>query len=130
MTRSVSDLQDMLAELEPDLFDDHSWQFVISRDGAAPPGTFAAIKEAEGLTVILPSDRAGESGPRFARITLQVRSDLEATGLTASVASALADSGIACNVVAAFHHDYLFVPWQRRGEAIAILQRLCEAARR
>ncbi len=41
--------------------------------------------------------------PRFRAtwITLTVYSDLEAVGLTAAVAGALADRGISCNVVAA-----------------------------
>jgi hypothetical protein len=40
------------------------------------------------------------------------------------VSGALAGAGIACNVVAGYHHDHLFVPWERREEALAILQRL------
>jgi hypothetical protein len=44
--------------------------------------------------------------------------------LTAAVAGALAERGIACNVVAGFHHDHLFVPWGRRDEALVLLQRL------
>jgi len=45
-------------------------------------------------------------------------------GLTAAVAGALAEAGIACNVVAGFHHDHLFVPWERREDALAILSDL------
>jgi hypothetical protein len=66
---------------------------------------------------------AGE-GAAFARITLMVHSALEGVGLTAAVAAALAEVGIACNVVAAFHHDHLLVPWDRRDEALVLLQRL------
>jgi hypothetical protein len=49
-------------------------------------------------------------------------------GLTAAVSGALAEAEIACNVVAGFHHDHLFVPWERRDEALAILQRLASSA--
>jgi len=55
-----------------------------------------------------------------------VHSALEGVGLTAAVTSALADMGIACNVVAGFHHDHLFVPWQRREEALDALRRLSQ----
>ena len=67
------------------------------------------------------------SGTPFARITLTVHSALEGVGLTAAVAGALAQAGIACNVVAGYHHDHLFVPWDRREEALAILQRLSQS---
>ncbi|MEO1490422.1 MAG: ACT domain-containing protein, partial [Pseudomonadota bacterium] len=61
--------------------------------------------------------------------SLEVHSDLEAVGLTAAVSVALADAGIACNVIAGLHHDHLFVPWERRETAIEQLQRLSADAR-
>jgi hypothetical protein len=57
-----------------------------------------------------------------------VHSELEGVGLTAAVSSALAEVRIACNVVAGFHHDHLFVPWERRGEALVVLQRLASGS--
>ena len=51
-------------------------------------------------------------------------SSLEAVGLTAAVAGALAAEGISANVVAAFHHDHVFVPAGRAAEAMACLARL------
>jgi hypothetical protein len=53
-----------------------------------------------------------------------VDSSLEAVGLTAAVAGALAAAGISANVVAAFHHDHVFVPADRGVEAMACLDRL------
>ena len=82
------------------------------------------IREEEGVTAIIAGDRAGMP---FARITLTVHSALEGVGLTAAVSGALAKAGIACNVVAGYHHDHLFVPWERRDEALGVLQRLAEA---
>jgi hypothetical protein len=46
----------------------------------------------------------------MACLTLRVHSALDGVGLTAAVASALAEIGIPCNMVAAFHHDHAFVP--------------------
>nr|WP_282098724.1 ACT domain-containing protein [Qipengyuania intermedia] len=60
----------------------------------------------------------------MARITLEVYSDLEGVGLTAAVSTALADAGIACNMVAALNHDHVFVPAARSAEAILVLQKL------
>lgn len=60
----------------------------------------------------------------WARITLTVHSSLAAIGLTAAVSQALAAGGIPANIIAAFHHDHIFVPWDRRAEALAVLHRL------
>jgi len=107
----------MLAGMAPAL-DARRWGFVLV-EGAPPADAFALIREEEGTTAIVP-DESGD----FARITLLVHSALEGVGLTAAVASALAQRGIACNVVAGFHHDHLFVPWARREEALEALRDL------
>ena len=90
--------------------------------GTPPPlhDAFALIREAEGVTVIRP-------GSGWARITLGIHSSLAAIGLTARVAGTLADAGMSANMVAAFHHDHVFVPWERRDEALAILRGLSES---
>mgnify|MGYP003654451330 CR=1 FL=1 len=91
-------------------------------DGLAP---FALVREAEGMTVIATLDELAASGiaaiSQWARITMLVHSALEAVGMTAAMAAALGAVGISANVVAAFHHDHLFVPWDRRDDAVAAL---------
>lgn len=86
------------------------------------------FREQEGWTLVLPRERAEAAGIEFtfpcAWLTLRVHSSLQAVGLTAAVADALADAGIACNAVAAYYHDHLFVPLDRADEAIEILRRL------
>ncbi|MEE4316163.1 ACT domain-containing protein [Erythrobacter dokdonensis] len=119
----VSELAAMLAGMAPAL-DARAWFFEVV-DGPPPADAFAVIREDEGITAIVPGERAGTP---FARITLTVHSALEGVGLTAAVSAALADGGIACNVVAGYHHDHLFVPWERRDEALVILQRLAGGA--
>lgn len=78
------------------------------------PGIEAAVREAEGLAVVLPRAVADREGLAYdfvgAWITLEVHSALEAVGLTAAVSTALADAGISCNMLAGFHHDHLLVP--------------------
>ena len=80
---------------------------------------FALIREAECVTIVRP-------GTGWARITLGVHSSLAAVGLTARVSAALAARGISANMVAAVHHDHVFVPWDRREEAMAALRGLSE----
>jgi uncharacterized protein len=110
----VSDLAGMLAGMAP-VLDARRWEFALIT-GVPAADAFALIREDEGLTAII-----ADADGTFARITLMVHSSLDGVGLTAAVATALAEAGIACNVVAGFHHDHLFVPWERRGEALAIL---------
>ncbi len=90
-----------------------------------PIGLFA---ETEGLTAILPVERARELGLAeaewFRRITLTVHSSLEAVGLTASISAALAAEGISANVVAAYFHDHVFVPEERADDALVALRKL------
>lgn len=95
----------------------------------------ATFREAEGISLILPLERATSlclpmTQPPMSRITLEVYSSLEGVGLTAAVSSALADKGIACNMVAALHHDHVFVPHDRANEAMDILRALQTSALR
>ena len=53
-----------------------------------------------------------------------VPSALDAVGLTAAVATALTRVGIACNVIAGFHHDHLFVPVDSATRAMSALNAL------
>ncbi|MEZ5681698.1 MAG: ACT domain-containing protein [Erythrobacter sp.] len=132
MSELVRDTSAMIAGMAPRL-DPCSWRFVLVTPDTAPQLLGAAIgtfREDEGVTAIVPSELADElgiEGPDFARITLMVHSDLEGVGLAAAVASALADAGIACNMVAAFHHDHAFVPAVRGEEALGLLRALAAA---
>jgi hypothetical protein len=126
----------MLARLSPALHDE-IYLFVTIADGRLPEEAGACaiawFREAEGVSLILPRDAAillghGEEPP-MRQITLKVNSSLEGVGLTAAVAGRLAEHGIACNMVAAFHHDHLFVPADRAEEALALLEQLQRNAR-
>ncbi len=121
---SVMDLKAMLVGMKPSL-SPRQWCFQPISDARFIPETaFAMIREEEGMCCILPAEAAGADAPQFARITLEVNSDLEAVGLTAAVSNVLATSGIACNTIAGLHHDHLFVSWDQRKEALALLERL------
>jgi uncharacterized protein len=92
----------------------------------------ASIVEGEGTTSIISIADASRIGiaPEFvmAWLTLDVNSALDAVGLTAAVATALAANGLACNVLAAFHHDHLLVSFDEQDRAIEVLQGLAEEA--
>ena len=103
----------------------------------APPGldpsTLAPVcgfREEEGLTLILPRGAADEAGIPYEgawrMITLTVQSSLAAVGFLAVVTVRLAAEGISVNPVAAFHHDHLFVPADRAGDAMRALRALSE----
>jgi hypothetical protein len=100
-------------------------------DCEALQAAMGSFRETEGVTLILEGEPAGgEGAPRWARITLTVHSSLTAVGFVARVATALAEAGISCNPVSAWHHDHLFVPWEQREEALGTLQALSRGQRR
>ncbi|MFC3094686.1 ACT domain-containing protein [Alteromonas sediminis] len=94
-------------------------------ESLSPLGTFT---EREGLTVIVEESTAQRAGLGyegvFRCITLNIHSSLEAVGLTAAVANALAKEGISANVVAAYYHDHVFVPDEHAQSALKTLQAL------
>ena len=125
----VSDLGELLRSMSPRL-NDGVYVFL-----SLPPGAnirefdpIATFHEDDGLSVVVEESHARATGLpilfRAAWITLTVNSDLNAVGLTAAVAGALADKGISCNVIAAANHDHLFVPIELAGSAIAALEAL------
>jgi hypothetical protein len=129
MSNPVTNLAELLQTLQPTR---HEGVYVFA---SVPPNTdigslepIATFREVEGLTLIVEEHRARQAGLpvvfRAAWITLTVHSGLQAVGLTAAVASALAQASISCNVVAAAFHDHLFVPAESGDEALAVLQRL------
>lgn len=117
----------LLSGLKPEL-DAVEYGFASLPTGVRPPEGLEAVglfREAEGLTVIAPAAALAAAGidflPGWARITLTVQSSLEAVGMTAAFARALGDAGISANVIAAYHHDHVFVPWERRHDAMRAL---------
>ncbi|MCR9115368.1 MAG: ACT domain-containing protein [bacterium] len=127
----ITDLPTLLARLQPVLTEG---EFVFVTRATATYGDgaelqpIAAIVEDEGLTLVAPkilADAAGEPYEGvFRKITLQVYSSLEAVGLTAVVADVLAQHGISANIIAAFHHDHLFVPASRAQDALVAIAQL------
>ncbi|CAN7337590.1 ACT domain-containing protein [Rhizobium sp. LjRoot98] len=123
----ITDLEILLREMRPDLRPgDYVYCSVPAEDASwlslKPLGFF---REDEGLTLILDKADADKAGLTYGLvmrcITLTVHSALEAVGLTAAVAVALTRHGISANVVAAYHHDHIFVPADDAERALAAL---------
>lgn len=90
----------------------------------------ATFLELEGLTLVLPKHQAQNAGLKyensFRQITLTVYSSLEAVGLTAAVSARLASKGISANVIAAYYHDHVFVPYDKAVQALLALNEFNE----
>ena len=119
----------MIACMQPTLV---GGEFVFVTSSAAVPElvqeAIAMFQEAEGTSLILPLLAAQAAGMSvdapMRQITLKVHSSLEGVGLTAAISNALADANIACNVVAAYHHDHIFVPRGQAHQALGMLKAL------
>jgi len=119
----------MPMDLQPEL-DPHLYCFVTVPEGyrARQISEFsvASVLEGEGWSFVLPLEVVKSYflpvGLPQRRIVLKARSVPEGAALAAAVPGMLARAGIACNWVAAFHRDYVFVPEDRADEALAILR--------
>ncbi|MPW36082.1 ACT domain-containing protein [Vibrio sp. B1Z05] len=123
----ITELTQLLESMQPELQND---EFVFCtvqgelKDFVAlnPIATFI---ESEGLTLVVEKQAAAKAqlafDGSFKKITLTVHSSLEAVGLTAAVATKLAEKGISANVIAAFYHDHIFVQSAKAEQALAAL---------
>lgn len=88
------------------------------------------FREKEGVTIVIFQRDADKSGLKYtgkwALITLNVYSDLQAVGFLAVMTGALADAKISVNAVSAFYHDHLFVPFNKAPKALSVLKNLAK----
>ena len=121
----------MIAGMDP-VLDPAEYCFAVVPEGyrsrRIAEVALASFLEDEGFSFILTPDWARafdlQVGDLYRRITLTVNSALDGVGLTAAVSGRLAGAGIACNMVAAFHHDHVFVPSADAEEALRLLREL------
>ena len=125
------DLEKLLASMSPELMDG---EYVFCTFQNAQYGDYldlepvAAIRESEGLTLIIPKRKADDKNinyeSAFKRITLRIHSSLDAIGLTAAFSSKLTEHGISANVIAGYYHDHIFVQSEFAERAIEALSEL------
>lgn len=124
---AITDLNELLHSMRPELIGGEfvfcSVQGVIGDYLRLDP--ISIFREAEGLTLLLPKNKALNAGlpfeSVFRQITLTVHSSLDAVGLTAAVATKLAEKDISANVVAAYYHDHIFVQTEKAEAALSAL---------
>ncbi len=136
---TVSDLSALLKNMDPKISD--SKYFMASLDpsqllalSAYSEFLIDIFREEEGLSVVFSDEildeikelsETDQVGP-FALITLNVYSDLMAVGFLAKITDALAKQGISVNAFSAYHHDHLFVPYDKREKVLEILKKLAD----
>jgi hypothetical protein len=136
MSEAIRDTKAMLAGMKP-VLTEREYVFCTTPDDALAarvgPKALGIFREEEGTTLILARGDATALGfdntMPMRRIRLGVYSALDGIGLTAAVAAALTAANIPCNMVAAFHHDHVFVPAPLAKQAQAVLMELTARAR-
>jgi hypothetical protein len=125
----ITDLQQTLSSLKV-VCDDIEYGFASIADSSSiePEKVLATFQENDRLAIIAPkayldSLSIENEGP-YAKLTIDVHTSLELVGLTAVMATKLAEHGISANVVAAFYHDHVFVQYGSRDKAIQLLEDL------
>ena len=90
-----------------------------------------SFKESEGYSIIISKEEAIKNNLPFyfvsAWITLEIDSTLESVGITSAFSKKLTKAGISCNVIAAYHHDHIFVPYLDKHKAMKILSDMYES---
>lgn len=137
---TVSDLQELLKNMQPSLV--KGKYFIASVDESAIMTVANYLeyivdifREEEGISILFMESIVDEmkelsdleiAGP-FAMITLNVYSDLMAVGFLAKMTEVLAAKKISVNAFSAYHHDHIFVPYEKKDEAMVILKTLSKA---
>ena len=123
-----TDLRRLLGGLAPELAAQPRTIRSQAADVSVPADAIMSFREHEGITTIMVVDEsavdASADEPLWAQITLRIHSSLDAVGMMAAIAAALAARDIPCNAVSAYYHDHLFVPWPRRDDTLAALREL------
>ena len=101
----------------------HPTVYVYTQGCPAGVIPFAQFKEKEGLSYVIPQEKAAGLPYTFPCRCIQLSNNtaLEAAGITAKVLEVLATANIPCNVIAAYHHDYFLVPLSLGEKAFELL---------
>lgn len=129
----VKELEMLIQNMEP-ILNKGEYIFATVSDIESIPRslTICEMKEQEGMTIVISKQDAEQLGLSFdfiaSWITLNIHSSLEAVGLTAAFATALAKQDISCNVIAGYYHDHIFVDKKDEAKAMDVLIELSKSA--
>jgi hypothetical protein len=124
-----SDLEALLRNMDPcHVHGEYVFCSIDESDFDVIGTPLLVFREVEGVTVVLLRDVAELNKLEYDRvwglITLTVHSDLSSIGFLAEVTHHLAQAEISVNVVSAYYHDHLFVPFSKVEKAMGILTSL------
>lgn len=129
---AIKNLNKLLSDLNPELLDD-DYVFCSVQELPLDIEVLSIFQEEEGLSLICTRHQAElfklAFEGHFRCITLNVLSSLEAVGLTAAVSEVLTKANISANVVAAYHHDHVFVPSKDALKALEAIHELSKSSR-
>lgn len=123
-------LNTLVATIQPRLHEEEYVFCTINREHltALHSQPLFQFHEAEGLTVVLRQEDAAreriEGHFPSKMIQINASANAVAAGFFAVIATRLAAHGLAIQPVAAFHHQYLFVPSARAQECLHLLEDL------
>jgi uncharacterized protein len=112
--------------------DDNAYGFVSVKNTQFKfeEGIIGIFQEKEGVTIIATNEYLAKNDLKpealFAKMTVEVETSLQLVGLTAILATKLAENNISANVIAGYFHDYIFVQYEARQKAIDVLNSLKE----
>jgi hypothetical protein len=138
--KRISRLSELLKKMEPRLSVEKFFMASVPKPQTVALASYleyvlCMYREKEGVTTVFSHEMGDEIaklagaplvGP-LALITLDVYSDLMAVGFIHSVTGALAKEGISVNVLSAYYHDHLLVPYERKDDAMKVLKGLQSA---
>jgi len=133
MMAGETKLTTLLRNMSPELYEeDYVFASVRNLPETLPlEQILCFFREKEGITLVLSKSKADALGLPYeyvaSRITLNIHSALEAVGLTAAFATALAKENISCNVIAGYYHDHLFVDQKDAQRAMIALKSLSQS---
>jgi hypothetical protein len=91
-------------------------------------GMIGTFQEKEGVTIVATNEYLAKNGLQpealFAKLTVEIETSLQMVGLTALLATKLAENNISANVIAGYFHDYIFVQYDMRQKALEVLNAL------
>jgi len=126
--KGIENINQLIKEMKPVLDNKEYFFCTILKGVPKELDPILIFKEKEGVTLILDRKSADlHSLPYsgiWSLITLSVHSDISAVGFLAFITEKLAKAGISVNVVSAYYHDHLFVPFEVKEKAMKILEGL------